>query len=107
MSENIWDHHDQSTDGANRRLPGKKTEWRAILALACGVVALVPCGCLFTVPLAVGSLVLGYLALEQIEAAPDHLQGKLVAKIGMGIGLVAVVLSIVVSFLSGWSMMMF
>ena len=105
MSDNIWDVHDAVPSGGGK-LPGKKTDVRAVASLALAVFALIPCGCLFTLPMAIGSMVLAYLALENIESRPDHFKGKLLAKIGMGVGLVAIVWSVLFSFLNGWSAIM-
>jgi len=75
---------------------GPKTNTLALVSAALGLPAFFSCCCcsIFGLPLPIGAVVCGVLALKQINEDPEGQKGKELAYVGIGLGAFLILTSI-------------
>jgi hypothetical protein len=87
-----FNHANAVSEIANRPLEQKKDKVFAITALVCGLMMWVPLFNFILGPLAV---IFGVLAIKRVRSEPERYGGQVIAVIGLILGLVSVIFTII------------
>ena len=71
-----------------------QTETLAIVSVVTGAIGLFSCCCCLALPLPVAAIITGGLGLSKINQEPGRLKGKELAYIGIGLGILAVLVTL-------------
>jgi len=69
-------------------------ETLAIVSVVTGALGLISCCCCFALPLPIAAIVTGGLGLSKINQEPGRFKGKELAYIGIGLGILAILITI-------------
>ena len=83
-----------STPRDPRSPPPRTSRW-AVVSLVLGVVAVVPCVWIYFIP-GICAVICGEVARRQIRDYPQRRTGLVMARVGTGLGVVAVLLGVMV-----------
>ncbi len=69
-------------------------ETLAIVSVVTGVLGLISCCCCLAIPIPIAAIVTGGLGLSKINREPGRFKGKELAYIGIGLGILAILITI-------------